>query len=63
MRVLLLSDIHANIDALETVLAEAEPGSWYDPVLLGELSKTATKVSVEEGDSKTVSLKFGTTGQ
>jgi hypothetical protein len=39
------------------VADDLEPGSWYDPLLLGELSKTATRVSLEEGDAKTVTLQ------
>jgi protocatechuate 3,4-dioxygenase beta subunit len=42
------------------VVGDIEPGSWYDPLLLGEWSKTAARVSVEEGDAKTVGLKYGT---
>ncbi len=42
------------------VVADLEPGSWYDPLLLGELSKTAARVSVGEGETKTVTLTFRT---
>ncbi len=37
MRYLILSDIHANIDALETVLAAAAPGTWDRVMVLGDL--------------------------
>ena len=37
MRLLILSDIHANIDALETVLGAAPAGSWDRVVVLGDL--------------------------
>ena len=37
MRYLILSDIHANIDALETVLNTAVAGSWDRVVVLGDL--------------------------
>lgn len=37
MRYLILSDIHANLDALEAVLAAAQPGSWERVVVLGDL--------------------------
>jgi hypothetical protein len=40
------------------VAPDVEPGSWYDSALLGELSKTAMRVSVEEGDTKAVTLKL-----
>ncbi len=36
MRYLILSDIHANLDALETVLAHAE-GRWDNVLVLGDL--------------------------
>ena len=42
------------------VVADLEPGSWYDPLLLEELSKTAARVSVGEGETKTVTLTFRT---
>lgn len=37
MRYLILSDIHANMDALEAVLASLPPGSWDRAVVLGDL--------------------------
>lgn len=37
MRYLILSDIHANMDALEAVLASLPPGSWDRLVVLGDL--------------------------
>lgn len=37
MRYLILSDIHANMDALEAVLASLPPGSWDELVVLGDL--------------------------
>ena len=37
MRYLILSDIHANMDALEAVLASMLPGSWDRVVVLGDL--------------------------
>ncbi len=37
MRLLILSDIHANIDALDAVLAAAPAGSWDRVVVLGDL--------------------------
>ena len=37
MRYLILSDIHANIDALETVLNTVAAGSWDRVVVLGDL--------------------------
>ena len=37
MRYLILSDIHANIDALETVLAAAAPATWNRVMVLGDL--------------------------
>ena len=37
MRYLVLSDIHANIDALETVLAAAPAGTWDRALVLGDL--------------------------
>jgi predicted phosphodiesterase len=36
VRLLILSDIHANIDALEAVLAAAPPASWDRVVCLGD---------------------------
>ena len=36
MRYLLLSDVHGNIDAFETVLEHAE-GSWDRAIVLGDL--------------------------
>ncbi len=37
MRYLILSDVHANIDALESVLAAAPPAAWDRAVVLGDL--------------------------
>lgn len=37
MRYLLLSDVHANIDALEAVLAAAPPGTYDQVLVLGDL--------------------------
>ena len=37
MRYLILSDIHANIDALEAVLAAAPPATWDRALVLGDL--------------------------
>ena len=37
MRYLILSDIHANIDALETVLAAAPADTWDRVIVLGDL--------------------------
>jgi diadenosine tetraphosphatase ApaH/serine/threonine PP2A family protein phosphatase len=37
VRYLVLSDIHANIDALETVLAAAPRGTWDHLIVLGDL--------------------------
>ncbi len=37
MRYLILSDIHANIDALEAVLAAAPAGTWDRALVLGDL--------------------------
>ena len=37
MRYLVLSDIHANIDALEAVLAAAPSGTWDRVIVLGDL--------------------------
>lgn len=37
MRYLILSDIHANIDALDSVLAAAPPAAWDRVVVLGDL--------------------------
>ena len=37
MRYLILSDIHANIDALEAVLAAAPPDTWDRVLVLGDL--------------------------
>jgi predicted phosphodiesterase len=37
LRYLILSDIHANMDALEAVLASLPPGSWDRAVVLGDL--------------------------
>lgn len=37
MRYLILSDIHANIDAFETVLAAAPSGTWDRAIVLGDL--------------------------
>jgi diadenosine tetraphosphatase ApaH/serine/threonine PP2A family protein phosphatase len=37
MRYLILSDIHANIDALESVLASAPAGTWDRVIVLGDL--------------------------
>lgn len=37
MRYLILSDIHANIDALDSVLAAAPAGSWDRVLVLGDL--------------------------
>lgn len=37
MRYLILSDVHANIDALESVLAAAPAASWDRAVVLGDL--------------------------
>lgn len=36
MRLLILSDIHANVDALEAVLAAAPPSTWDRAVILGD---------------------------
>ncbi|RPJ70496.1 MAG: carboxypeptidase regulatory-like domain-containing protein [Acidobacteria bacterium] len=38
--------------------ADVESGSWYDPVLLEELQKTAQRVSLGEGETKTADLKW-----
>lgn len=38
------------------LVGDLEPGSWYDPVLLEELSKTATRVTAEEGETKAVTI-------
>lgn len=37
MRYLILSDIHANVDALDAVLAAAPAGSWDRAIVLGDL--------------------------
>ena len=37
MRYLILSDIHANIDALEAVLAAAPADTWDRAIVLGDL--------------------------
>jgi predicted phosphodiesterase len=37
LRYLILSDIHANLDALEAVLAAAPPGTWDRVIVLGDL--------------------------
>jgi predicted phosphodiesterase len=37
VRYLVLSDIHANIDALEAVLDTASPGTWDRVIVLGDL--------------------------
>jgi predicted phosphodiesterase len=37
VRYLILSDIHANIDALEAVLAAAPPATWDRALVLGDL--------------------------
>lgn len=37
MRYLILSDIHANLDALDAVLAAAPPGTWDRVIVLGDL--------------------------
>jgi predicted phosphodiesterase len=37
MRFLILSDIHANVDALDAVLAAAPAGGWDDVLVLGDL--------------------------
>jgi predicted phosphodiesterase len=37
MRFLILSDIHANIDAFDTVLASIPAASWDRAVVLGDL--------------------------
>ena len=37
MRYLVLSDIHANIDALEAVLAAASSNAWDRVMVLGDL--------------------------
>lgn len=37
MRYLILSDIHANLDALEAVLSALPPGAWDRLVVLGDL--------------------------
>ncbi|MDQ3439040.1 MAG: metallophosphatase family protein, partial [Planctomycetota bacterium] len=37
MKYLILSDIHANVDALDAVLEAAPPGSWDRAVVLGDL--------------------------
>jgi predicted phosphodiesterase len=37
VRYLILSDIHANIDAFEAVLAAAPPGTWDRAIVLGDL--------------------------
>ncbi len=37
MRYLILSDIHSNLDALDAVLAAAEPYAWDRVLLLGDL--------------------------
>ena len=37
MRYLVISDIHANIDALESVLAAAPAGTWDRAIVLGDL--------------------------
>ena len=39
---------------------DVEAGSWYDPVLLQELQKTAQRVSLGEGESKTADLRWTT---
>jgi predicted phosphodiesterase len=37
VRYFVLSDVHANIDALETVLAAADPATWDRVIVLGDL--------------------------
>jgi hypothetical protein len=44
-------------DYFLAVVDDLEPGSWYDPLLLGQLSKTSTRISIEEGDAKAITLK------
>lgn len=42
---------------------DLEPGSWFDPSLLAELQKTAARVSVEEGETKTAPLRVASNAQ
>lgn len=37
MRYLIISDIHANVDAFDAVLAAARPGTWDRALVLGDL--------------------------
>ena len=36
---------------------DLEPGSWFDPVVLDELQKTAQRVTLGDGETKTADLK------
>ena len=38
---------------------DLESGSWYDPVVLEELKKTAQHVSLREGETKAADVKLG----
>ena len=49
-------------DYYVAAIGDVEPGSWYDPALLEEMSRGASRMSLQEGDAKTVTLKIeGTT--
>ncbi len=41
---------------------DVEQGEWYDPELLQTLRTGATRIMLQEGDTKSLDLKLGTTG-
>jgi hypothetical protein len=46
-------------DYLIAALADLEPGEWNDPTLLGELARSAIKVTLREGQTVTQGVQLG----
>jgi hypothetical protein len=44
-------------------VTDIEPGEWYDPSLLDQLSRSAIKVAIAEGEKKTQDLRLATGGK
>jgi len=43
---------------LLTAVTDIEPGEWYDPALLDQLSRSALKITLAEGEKKTQDLRL-----
>jgi hypothetical protein len=50
-------------DYLLSAVTDIEPGEWYDPVLLDQLSRSALKITLAEGEKKAQDLRLASQGR